>query len=329
MLRSRRERPGPVPGGWWPKVGAALRPLALLLAAAPGAAAAIPADQVPDDMVGVGITEKLDAVLPLDLELTLADPARKTGDAWPRVKLRELFVTEGGTNPRPVILTLNYSDCPMLCNLQLNGLVEGLKTLAWTAGQEFDVVTVSLNPAETPERAAATHDRYLKAYGRPEAAPGWRFLVADEPTIRAIADAVGFGYRYVEERKEYAHAAAVVLVAPNGHVARYLYGIEYPSDTLKMGLLEASRGEIGTTLDRLVLYCFHYNPKEGRYTPAAMNVMRLGGGVTVLLLGSLIGTYVLRERRARRGRAAGPSDDARGGEPLSSAAGLGPSGHSP
>lgn len=260
----------------------ALTVTALLACAAP--AWAKPAAEPIAELTNVGIDEKLEARLPLELELTDSSGAK--------VKLGQYFGKE-----RPVILTLNYSDCPMLCNLQLMGFVEGLKGVAWTAGEEFDVVTVSLDPKEPVSRSARTKERYLEVYGRPEAAKGWHFLTADEATIQAVAGSVGFKYEYVEERKEYAHAAALMLATPEGRVARYLYGIEYPASLLKMALLEASRGEIGTTVDRILLYCFHYDAKEGRYTPVAMNIMRVGAGAGGLALALVIAGLFFRERR--------------------------------
>jgi protein SCO1/2 len=199
-----------------------------------------------------------------------------------------------------VLLTLNYYKCPMLCTLQLNGLVEGLKELDWTPGQEFELVTLSINPLETPSLARLKKQSYIKEYGRPSAAAGWHFLTGVEDNIRRLADTLGFGYRYDEEQEQYAHAAALFLITPDGRVARYLYGIEYPARELRLALLEAADGTIGSAIDQLILFCFHYDPSTRRYAPVAMNIMRVGGGLTAVLLGTTLGLFWVRDARRRR-----------------------------
>jgi protein SCO1 len=190
---------------------------------------------------------------------------------------------------RPVILTFNYSNCPMLCSLMLNGFVSGLRDVDFVPGKEFRVVTVSIDPTETTERARETKNRYLRALGKPEAKDGWHFLTTDKATVDAYAKALGFGYFYNEERKEYAHPSAMAVASPDGKLVRYLYGIEYPKSSLRLALLEASQGKIGNPFDRLVLYCFHYDSAAGKYAPKAANLMRVGGAISVLvLLGFLI-----------------------------------------
>jgi protein SCO1/2 len=200
----------------------------------------------------------------------------------------------------PVLLTLNYSNCPMLCSLQLNGLVKGLKDVEWDINEEYRVVTVSLEPEEPLDLTARTANRYLTQYGRPSAAPGWRFLAGSAEDVRSYADAIGFSYRYDEDRKEYAHPAAIVLASPDGTIVRYLYGIEYDPKTLRLGLVEASQGKIGTTLDRLVLYCFHYDSSAGRYAPVAQKIMQLGGAVSVVLLAGFV--LILHRADSKRKR---------------------------
>ena len=207
----------------------------------------------------------------------------------------------------PVVFTFNYSDCPMLCSLMLNAFVEGLKGVDYTPGREFKVVTVSIDPNEKPERALATQRRYLGAYGKPEAKNGWHFLTGSEGNIKAYADALGLGYTYVPERKEYAHPSAVVVASPDGKIVRYLYGIEYPAQSLKLALLEASQGKIGTAFDRLILYCFHYDSAQGRYAPMAANIMRLGGAVAVVLLAAFVALLFRSDARKRRRLAESPS----------------------
>lgn len=245
------------------------------------------AEQVPAVLQDVGITEHLDAKLPLDLEFR--------DENGGRVTLGEYF-----DGDRPVILTLNYYKCPMLCGLMLNGLVEGLGSMAWSPGEEFEIVTISINPLETPELALAKKQNYLKLLDRPAAAAGWHFLTGRELEIKRLAETVGFAYSYDPETGEYAHAAAVMVCTPDGRVARYLYGIEYPAQKLKFALLEAAEGTVGSTLDQLILYCYHYDPANRRYSPVAMNIMRLGGGATALILGTTLGVFWLREWRRKR-----------------------------
>ena len=197
----------------------------------------------------------------------------------------------------PVILTFNYSTCPMLCSLQLNAFVTGLKTLDFMAGKQFRIVTVLLDPKETKDTAHRFRARYLSQYNRPGAEPGWTFLTGSDENIRALAKAVGFAYNYNEARGEYVHPAALTLLSPEGKVARYLYGLEYPEKTLRLGLVEASEGRVGTSLDRLVLYCFHYDSSEGRYAPIAARIMQLGGGVCLALLCGFLTILIRRDKK--------------------------------
>jgi len=248
------------------------------------------------DLDDVGITEHLDAAIPLDAE----------------------FVDEGGKPVRladfvggdkPVILTLVYFNCPMLCNLILNGLVDALKQLPLTPGEDFEIVTVSFDPRETSTLARLKKQNYLRQLGRPEAAASWHFLTGTDPNIHRLTDAVGFKYRYVEETQQYAHAAALYLLTPEGRVGRYLYGVVFDPETLRLGLVEASEGKIGSTVDRLLLYCFHYDPDAGRYALAAVTVMRAGGVAMVAALAIVLGTLWRAEMRRRRVRS-GPQDAA-------------------
>ncbi len=266
--------------------------LIVLLGAVPAVAQL--GDRVPAQLVEVGVEEHLDAKLPLDLEFRDSSGAS--------VRLADYF-----DGARPVILTLNYYKCPMLCGLQLNGLLDGLTDLAWTPGQEFEIVTVSINPLETPALAAEKKQNYLKRYGRPSAASGWHFLTGKGPEITRLAETLGFNYTYDRSTGEYAHAAVAFVATPDGRVARYLYGIEYPAKRLRLALLEASEGTIGGALDQLLLYCFHYDPSIRRYSPVAMNIMRLGAGATALVLGLSLGGYWFREARRRRSRDRGSS----------------------
>jgi protein SCO1/2 len=252
-----------------------------------GGALAQLAEQVPEVLEEVGVTEHLNAKLPLDLEF------RDEEGNW--VELGGFFDGE-----RPVILTLNYYRCPMLCGLMLNGVVDGLAEMAWTPGAEFEIVTISINPLETPELAKAKKQNYMNRLERPAAARGWHFMTGRELEIKRLAETVGFSYTYDPVSQEYAHAAAIFVCTPDGKVARYLYGIEYPAKRLKLSLLEAAEGTIGSTLDQLILYCYHYDPTNRRYTPVAMNIMRLGGGATALILGISLGLFWLREWRRKK-----------------------------
>jgi protein SCO1/2 len=157
-----------------------------------------------------------------------------------------------------------------------------------TVGREFDIVTISIDPRETPGRARQTWLSTLKAYGRPEAANGWHFLTGSDDNIRRVASTVGFGYRFVPARQEYAHTAALFLCTPEGRVARYLYGVKFEPQTVRLSILEAAQGKIGSTLDQIILYCFHYDANAKRYAPAAMRIMRVGGGLSVAILGMFL-----------------------------------------
>lgn len=232
----------------------------------------------------VGVDEQLGGQIPLDL--------RFRDENGTEMALSSIF-----HGNRPAVLSLNYSDCPMLCTLVLNGLVDGLKELSWVPGQQFDVVSISIDPLETPQRARLTKQRYVRSYGRPETAAGWHFLTGNEDSIRRVADAVGFRYKYVEKDKQYVHAAVIMVCTPQGRVSRYLYGVQFPEQTLRLSLVEAGEGKVGSTLDKVLLYCFHYDAEAGRYGPVARNIMQLGAGMTcvVLVLGLI--PFWFRRRR--------------------------------
>jgi protein SCO1/2 len=188
----------------------------------------------------------------------------------------------------------------MLCNLVLEGLVRGLERLEWTPGDEFDIVTVSIDPREGPALAQTKQRAVLGAYGRPQAVAGWHFLTADAAAIEALAESVGFSYRFVPETGEYAHGAALFVLTPEGRTSRYLFGVDHDPQTLRLSLVEAAEGKIGSPLDQFLLYCYRYDAAEGRYVPIAWRLMRLGGILTVMLLGGTLFTLWLREARQRR-----------------------------
>lgn len=238
-------------------------------------------ENLPPEMQGVGIDDKSGDQLPLDLRFR--DENGKV------IALSDIF-----TGERPVLVSLNYSDCPMLCGLQLNGLVDSLKQLKWTAGEEFEVISLSVDPTESTDRAKQTEQRYLKDYGRAGAAKGWRFLTGSQRNIKAFANAIGFRYKYVPDTGEYSHSAAEMVITPDGVISRYLYGVMYDPQTVRLSLVEASDGKIGSPLDQIILFCFHYDETKGRYGPVARRVMSAGAGVTVIALALGLLPYWIR-----------------------------------
>ncbi|HEV2800286.1 MAG TPA: SCO family protein [Pyrinomonadaceae bacterium] len=245
----------------------------------------VSSNEVPSVLRDIGIEQRLNEQVPLDL--TFRD---ETGQ---NVRLGDYF------GKRPVVISLVYYNCPKLCNLVLNGLVGGLKTLPYTVGKEFDVVTVSFDPRETAADATAKKQVVFHDYGRATDAAtfnaGWHFLTGDKAAIDALAAAVGFKYAFDTATNQFAHASGVMLTTPEGKLSRYFYGIEYAPRDLKFGLIEASQGKVGSAVDKLTLYCFHYDPTTGKYGPAIMNIMRLTGVVTVVGLAILI--FILQRRR--------------------------------
>jgi protein SCO1/2 len=248
----------------------------------------------------VGVDQKLDAQLSPDL--TFRDETGKT------VRLKDYL------GSRPLLLSLVYYECPGLCTMTLNGVARSLKPLKFTPGKEFDVLTVSFDPREGPELAAAKKDRYIQMYGKPEAASGWHFLTGDEANTKALCEAVGFRYTYDESTKEFAHAAAIMVITPQGKVSRYFYGLEYSTRDLEFGLMEASSERIGSLADGAVLYCYTYNPASGKYSLSILRVMRVGAVLTLVALGGFIALALRREFRGRHredgpgGPAAPPAD---------------------
>lgn len=251
-------------------------------------------EPLPKRLEGVDIEEQLGSTVPAALMFKSDRGEDMTYDEAVRSDL-------------PTILTLNYSDCPMLCSLQLNALVDSMKQLELTLGQDYRIVTVSLDPQEDSATARKTKLKYLAQYGRPEADDsGWTFLTGSDANIHAVARALGFSYNYNEARDEYVHPAAFVIATPDGVLSRYLYGLEYHPKTLKLSLVEASEGNIGDSIDQLVLYCFHYDASEGRYAPVAMNIMRVVGGGFALALGILLALLWRAERRKKAFAARNP-----------------------
>lgn len=244
-------------------------------------------EDTPPELQGVGITEHLDTQLPLDLAFK--------DETGANVRLGDFF--RAG---HPVIVNLVYFNCPMLCNVLMDGFVDGLRGVDWIAGKEFDIVTVSIDPKDTPASALVKRDAMVKRLGRPEAARGWHFLTGDETNIRQLADAIGFQYRYSEEKKEYMHAAAIYIATPEGKLSRYLYGVQFDPSTVRLSLVEASDGKIGSTVDQILLFCFAYDHTAGRYGPVAFRIMQVGAGLCVVVLGACLGAAWIAESRRRR-----------------------------
>jgi protein SCO1 len=233
----------------------------------------------------VGIDQKMGAQVPLDLEFN--DESGKL------VALRQYF-------GKPVILALVYYQCPSLCNMVLNGLVRSAKSLTLTPGEDYEVVAVSFDPRETPEMARAKKQTYMKDYNRPGAEKGWHFLTGDEAASKALADSVGFRFVYDTMTNQYAHGSGIILLTPEGRASRYFFGIDYPERDVRLGLVEASNRRIGSAIDQVELYCFHYDPANGKYGLVIMNVLRLGGLLTLGVLGGFMLVSLRRDFRARR-----------------------------
>lgn len=238
----------------------------------------------------ITIEQKLSEQVPLNL--TFRD---ETGR---EVQLKQYF------GKKPVLLTLVYYECPSLCGLVLQGLLKSLRVINYTPGDQFEIVTVSINPKETPDLAAAKKQNFLKEYGRLDAAKGWHFLTGEDDQIRQLADAVGFRYVYDPKSGQYAHAAGIMLLTPGGKVARYFYGIEYSPRDLRMGIIDASQGKVGSPVEKVILFCFQYDPSTGKYSLAIIRVIQLASVLTVLALGGFISAQMYREKRRHKKEAA-------------------------
>ncbi|HTM51406.1 MAG TPA: SCO family protein [Bryobacteraceae bacterium] len=228
----------------------------------------------PPGLKDVGIDQKLDNRLPLDLHFR--------DESGRDVRLGDFFST------KPVIITPVYYGCPMLCTQILNGLVSGLKPVSFNAGQQYDVLAVSFDPSETPELALKKKDSYVRRYGRAGAENGFHFLTGDPPAIKALTDALGFRYSYDPKSKQFAHASGLMVATPEGRISRYLYGVDYAPRDLRLALVEAAERKIGTPVDELLLFCYHYDPATGKYGAIAMNFLRLAAAATVLGIGVLL-----------------------------------------
>lgn len=243
------------------------------------------AQQLPSELKDVDVNEQLGETIDLDLPFVDED-----GNA---VRLGDYFGDD-----KPVILTLNYYNCPMLCSMQLNGLIDGLRELEWAPGDNFRLITISIDPREGPDLAAAKREAYLDSLGRGQDVE-WEFWTGEEPNIRALASQLGFGYHYVREIDEFAHPSAIYVLSSEGVISRYLYGLQYRPFDLRMAIMESAEGKVGTTVDRILLSCFHYDSSSNSYSVFAFGVLRLFGVLTILLLGGVLGIMWIVEMRRR------------------------------
>jgi len=257
--------------------------LAVMVLIAVAQAGSQPGMPDPNVFEEVGIDQRLGEQIPLDLTFR--------NEAGESVLLGKYF------GAKPVILSLVYYNCPMLCTQVLNGMIETFRIIDFTVGEEFDVVTVSIDPAESPELAARKKAGYISGYGKPGAGKGWHFLTGDEESIKRLAQAVGFRYVYDDDTKQFAHASGIMVVTPEGKLARYLYGIEYVARDLTFSLMEAADNRIGSPVEKLLLLCYHYDPTTGKYGVVVTNLLKGGGVITVL---GIVGYMAMNFRRDRK-----------------------------
>lgn len=244
--------------------------------------------KLPAALQGVGIQQKLDQQVPLNLEFR--------DEAGRAVQLSSFF------HGKPVLLALVYYRCPMLCTQILNGVASSLKAVSFEPGQDFEVVSVSFDPKDTPELAGAKKLSYLRRYGRPGTANGWHFLTGDPANIKALTDAVGFHYKYDAASDQFAHASGIMILTPEGRLSRYFYGVEFAPRDVRLGLVEASANKIGNSVDEALLFCFHYDPATGKYGAIAINMLRAAGVGFALIGGTFLFFAWRRELRAGRRR---------------------------
>jgi protein SCO1/2 len=287
--RSRRARPELAEGT------AALLALVLLASAAWGQGMgqgimSPPPNVRPPGLKNVGIQQNLNQQIPADLAFT--------DDLGRKVRLGDYF------GQKPLILNLVYFTCPMLCGEELSGLESALRVLNFDVGKEFDVITVSFDPKDTPEAAAKKKEEILRRYKRSGAERGWHFLVGQQDAIDALTRAAGFQYEYDPATGQFAHTTAIMVLTPQGAIAQYYFGIDYPPKDLRLGLVEASQNRIGNLVDELLLYCYHYDPEKGKYSATVMRVLRLMGVATLLCLGTFLLLMIRKGKPVRAARVA-------------------------
>jgi len=239
-----------------------------------------------DPTESVGLDQRLGERIPGDVVLRAEDGRE--------LRLDELL------GERPVVLALVYYECPMLCTLVFDGVLRALRPLDLEPGRDFELVAVSIDPGETPDLAAAKKANLLEEYGRPGTAAGWHLLTGDEPQIRRLADAVGFRYAFDEESGQYAHAAGLVVATPDGVLSRYLYGVDYAPRDLRLALVEAGEGRVGSLVDQVLMLCMHWDPEQGRYGFAIVRALQIAGGLTVLAIAGYVLVALRRERALPR-----------------------------
>ena len=257
--------------------------LPLLLVPATVVAVGQSPSEIPHELEGVDIVENINVELPLDTPFI--------DESGNEIVLGDLF-----TGERPVLLQMGYFKCPQLCNLVLNEMTETLRNLDWTTGKEFDVVSISINPEETAELAAAKRTSYVLMYDRRQSGKGWHFLTGPAESSKAVADAIGFRYR-LQPDGEYAHAAGLFVITPDGRLSRYLYGATQDPGTMRLALLEAGEGRIGSTLDRFVMWCLVYDPDSKSYVLVAIRLMQVGGAITLVILLAGLGWMWFSDRK--------------------------------
>lgn len=249
--------------------------------------------QMQRDTSGVGITEHLGGKIPLDL--TFTDTSGRD------VTLGEYF-----NKKRPVIIQMGYFNCPMICDVVSEKIIEGVKGLDLQMGQDFDVLYVSVNPKERWQLGQQKKRSYIEAYGKPGAIEGWNFLVGQEAGIKKLTDAIGFGFRKVEGRDEWSHPPMIAILTSDGTISRYFYGNDYPSEQLRMSLVEAGRGQVGSYVEQVLIgLCYHYDGYAGKYTPRYMMIMQIGGAITVLIVFGILGRLWIRDAMGK-GKHGGP-----------------------
>jgi protein SCO1 len=250
-----------------------------------------PANVRPPRLENVGIEQRLDSQVPPDLAFR-----DETGKS---VQLGDYF------GRKPLVLNLVYYRCPMLCGEVLAGLTGSMRMVSFDLGHEYDVITVSFDPNETPQTAASKKEEYLRRYGRAGAADGWHFLTGSADSINALTRAVGFQYQYDPKINQYAHATAIMVLTPQGRISRYFYGVDFPPKDLRLGLVEASHGKIGGPVDQVLLYCYHYDPATGKYGAIIANILQLAAGLTILILGLLLFILIRLGPKSGQGRTVG------------------------
>jgi len=244
----------------------------------------------PSPLKGVTIEQKLNSQLPLDA--VFKDETGKS------VRLGDYF------GKRPVVLALVYYECPMLCTQILNGMVGAAKVLTFTPGKDYEVLAISFDARETPKQAAAKKVTYMRDYGHPETANGWHFLTGNLDSIKRVTDAVGFRYKWDVYTASFAHASAIYVLTPEGKLAKYFYGIEYSPKDMRFALVQASHNEIGNAVDQILLFCYHFDPTTAKYTAVALNILRVAGAATLLMLGGFVFIMLRKDSKQKGIRAA-------------------------